>query len=311
MKKIIYSFLSLFAFAMLLSSCNKDTQAIPEPKAGAMVLLESVSSPLFNALDLSNAKYSGTLRDPRGNVASFDIYARITRNSTTYSDLKFVKTITNVNGTFDITAQEVAAAVGSVVDTAGRAATPATADVTTTLTNATDLQPGDKIDFINRVKDKDGTEYQLSDISANLNGNVGQRSAFDFTAFVACGITAAFTGKYTMKVEGTTTFFAGRFVDGEEVEFVSTDDITRAFNGFTLFGFTDRTIDIKLLCGKTVVLSQSPQLGCGANPVLMYNNPDVDGSYNEADDTTFTIEMVVGGPGCVSEQKGKLTFTKK
>lgn len=305
MKKIIYSFLSLFAFAMLLSSCNKDTQAIPEPKAGAMVLLESVTSPLFNAQDLGNAKYSGVLRDPRGNVASFDIYAKITRNKTTYSELKLVKTITNVNGNFEITAQEVATAVGSVVDTAARPT--GGADVTTTLSSATDLKPGDKIDFINSVKDKDGNEYKLADISANLNGNVGQRSAFDFTAFVACGITASFTGKYKMAVTGVG---AGRFKDGEEVEFASSDDITRNFN-YTLFGFADRSMEIKLLCGDVVVLNQPTGLSCGGPPVTVESSP-TPGKYNEADDSSFVIEITMPeAVGCTAASTATLTFTKQ
>lgn len=305
MKKIIYSFLSLFAFAMLLSSCNKDTQAIPEPKAGAMVLLESVTSPLFNAQDLANAKYSGVLRDPRGNVASFEVYAQITRNKTTYSDLKFVKSITNVNGNFEITAQEVAAAVGSLVDTAARPT--GGADVTTTIANATDLQPGDKIDFINRVKSTDGVEYLLADINANLNGNVGQRSAFDFTAFVACGITAAFTGKYKMAVTGGG---AGRFVDGEEVELTSSDDITRNFN-YTLFGFADRSMEIKLLCGNIVILNQPTGLSCGGPAVTVESSP-TPGTYNEADDSSFVIELTMPeAVGCTSAQTVTMTFTKQ
>jgi hypothetical protein len=187
MKKIIYSFLSLFTFVVFLSSCNKDTQAIPEPKAGAMVLVESVSSSVFNASDLANAKYSGVLRDPRGNVASLEIYAKITRSSSIYSELKFVKSITNVNGNFEITAAEVVAGVATLTDTMGVGTTD---DVAVPLASVSDLQPGDKIDFINRLKTTDGEEVLITDISQNLNGNEGQRSAFDFVAYVSCPFVA-------------------------------------------------------------------------------------------------------------------------
>ncbi|EAY31106.1 hypothetical protein M23134_07514 [Microscilla marina ATCC 23134] len=188
MKKIIYSFLSLVALATLMSSCRKNVSPLPEARAGAMVLLEAVNSSLFDVQDLPNARYTGTLRDPRGNVASMEVYAKITRSTTAFSELKFVKSITNVNGDFEITASEVAIAVGTIVDTLKAGATD---DQTINLTSATDLQAGDKIDFINRVKDKEGVEHQISDISQNLNGNVGQRSAYDFTTFVSCPFVAA------------------------------------------------------------------------------------------------------------------------
>lgn len=312
-----YNFLILIVLIFTFTACNKNTSAIPEIPHGAMVLLDEVKVGLFDAADLTNTAYQGVLRDPVGNVASLEIYAVITRSTNAgllYSERTFIKSLNNVNGAFSISATEVAASVGTLIDTV-------TAPGTTTkipLTTGTDLKEGDRIDFVNQLTTKDGKLVQLSDISQNLNGSVGQKSAFDFTVFVACSITAAFTGDYTLKVTGPGAGWlsineADSRGNPNVFAFTHVDDITRSFT-YTFLDerFKNRVLEIKLLCGKVVVLLQSTETGCGTI-LSLTTNPNKSGTYNETDDSSFTVELLIpANSSCdIDDQLITLTFTKQ
>ena len=312
MKIYIYSFLALVAFTFVFTSCNKDTEAIPDIPNGAMVLLESVSTTEFFFDKISSESISGTLRDVSNNVQSAEFYAQLTRTiasgKTFTSARKLVTTVTDVNGSFSMTTNQVAAALGSIIDNV----TDTTKTTTYTLASATDFVVGDKIEFINQLTTKEGKTVVRDDISPNLNGNVGQRSFFDFSVLVICDIaTDKFLGKYTMSVNSETGSAVGAF-KSEDVTLKASGTAGRVVDTYTFFTDKKRpSFTLTMLCGNVYVYNTSTAIGCSIKKKSIQTGT-TPGTYNLNDDSSFTVNLYLPAvAGCSAEGAVNLTFTKK
>lgn len=191
MNKINYIFYVLILLAVV-SCTDEDLNPHPEIPNGPMVLIDEVVIPVFNVNDIANATYEAKLRDPIGNVASFDINVFITSGGVT-TDTFFVKSITSFPHDLVITAQELVDAVDDLND-------------------VSDFLPGDRIDLVNEIVSVDGQRFTADDQGPDLAGNPGQRSGFKAVTFISCPfVNTDAVGDYTVTNDPFGASWTGEF----------------------------------------------------------------------------------------------------
>lgn len=196
MKTFLWNTLGVLVIAFGLVSCqdeDKDPWKDFTNPNGAMVLLDEVTVPVFDATDLSVATYEAELSDPIGNVASYTIQVSLNGG-----DLFDLKTITTFPHSLVVTGPEMATALG--------------------LTSVADLKPSDRIDFVCTVTSNDGTLFTKADLGDNLFGNPGQRQGYEYTTFISCPFNVAdAVGTYTMSADSYSFPFITPVLTGIEV----------------------------------------------------------------------------------------------
>lgn len=262
MKKIIYSLLAFATVAITLSSCNKDIEAFPTPNDGAMVLLDQVTTPVFNVNDINNAVYAGVLRAPSANVQSIQFKATIFRTTRLFSpDSANVGGPKAISGgadvPFTLTATDLAAAVTRLEmhDADNKSLyDPNDATTFTNISAATDLMAGDRVEITAVVTDDKGQTHNISDISANLT-NPGQRMAYAFTTFVSCPFDQAVSvGTYDVTtLTLATTFGETNLVRTVEAGQSATQLVIRGGMFPTNVGGTDMYINVNANTGQTTI----------------------------------------------------------
>lgn len=283
---------------MMVSSCE-DESLNPLPIDGtsdfASYLTLEVGNIVFDAEDLDNAAFTGTLTERGPGVTSYTINVSLFRSATgVRSDTLPVKTLTSY-GDFSVTAAEVAAALDSTI---------------------ADFEQGDQIDFVCSFTDGTNTwrvDGDDANIGADLFGNPGQRQAFTYTGFIACAIDAAFTGDYEMvQTEGGgDPFFGGPRFKTEIVTVAAPNLIQREWDAnYITFGVDFAII---LLCENVVVPFTASGVGCGG-PGLNWIQEEPLATYDPTDDSSFTIniiENVDNGCGAGVNPGTIITMTKQ
>jgi len=297
MKKLTYIVIGLM---VIVSSC-RDESLDPHPLDGtsdfAPYLTLQVGNIVFDAENLNNAAFTGTLTEQGPGVTSYSISVSLFRAATgVRSDTAFVKTLTSY-GDFSISAAEVATSLDSAL---------------------TDFEQGDQIDFIAQFTDGTNTwrvDGPDANIGSDLFGNAGQRQAFLYTGFVACAIDAGYSGDYEMVQTqgGGDPFFGGPRFKTEIVSLEAPNLIQREWEAnYVTFG-VDFTVF--LLCDNVVVPFTASGVGCGGPGLNWIQDDDFGlGSYDPSDDASFTIniiENVDNGCGAGVNPETIITMTKQ
>jgi hypothetical protein len=83
--------------------------------------------------------------------------------------------------------------------------------------------------------------------------------------------------------------------------------------GFTMYGaFTNRQINILLVCDNVIVPNQIPGLACGAVPVLMNTAVSGAGTYNPDNNASLTFSIDYLNPACSGGGEGcTMTLTRQ
>jgi hypothetical protein len=199
-------------------------------------------------------------------------------------------------------------------------------------TNNSDLNGGDRFVFSNKTTLTDGRIYPSTTVNGNSNvsTSIQNNSATEsfsvgWTTYVACPINANFSGDYDLSPEICSIVYddgAGNPLNGTgpgpggitgPVKLTSLGRPIYSMTGFTMFGFTNRTINILLVCDAVLVPNQIPGLSCGAGgSVLMNTAVSGVGIYDPDDNSTLQIRIDYPNPGCSGYGEGCLmTLTRK
>ncbi len=169
MKRLI-NFLPVIAiFTLLLHSCeDNETSPLSVPADGVFVTVDIIN-PVIDVTDIANSSYSGTLKDPVGNVASHTFSVRkVTGTSATdYAD---VYTTTSFPSDFSLKASDIFTALGL---------------------NVSDVLPGDRFDFVGTSVGVNGSITTYNSLNADLKAETGQKQAYRLTTYISCPFVSA------------------------------------------------------------------------------------------------------------------------
>lgn len=125
---------------------------------------------------------------------------------------------------------------------------------------------------------------------------------------MVCPVSSPFTGNYT--VTDDCELFNGTAVLTTVAGNPTQRDFGAGWDTFPGIGFA-----FDLTCGRIFVANQSIGLGCGGGNNVNVVTSDVEdlgpGTYDDLDDSEFTINVYYSNPGCFGGFDCTLTFTKQ
>jgi hypothetical protein len=285
MKKSIFRYAVLLAWALIFSCKEEDEIRFPEFQDGPNVRIQiDPNKSFFDFQDRENTYLGYGLYSENKDLDKVEILVQYLPVGGTPSAQLVAKTYTQA----DIDANNGALPTEKI----------SLVDMATLFGKAVlDFQGGDQFKFNNRTTMANGTVYPSATVGGNLNvtsdlsASAATTSYTDnFSAIVGCPVTAAFTGDYNLKVitAGVNTLAppAPRYKEAK-VTISAVNPITRSFT-IGYLGF-DRPFTFILLCGN-VTVNLSSGLSCSGN-ALVWTTP-TPATYDPNDDNTFDIVML-------------------
>jgi len=160
----------------MVSCEDQEKNPLWEPEQAPYVLID-IENPVFDVTDIENSTFGGNLSAPAENVASFEVSARRVSGGET-SDVISVYTTTTFPASFQLTAPEIATALGI---------------------DPSELLAGDRFDFFAESIGTDGTVVNYNNLAPDIQSEPGQRQAYRLSAFIACPFNQAdMIGTYTI-----------------------------------------------------------------------------------------------------------------
>ncbi|UII27081.1 hypothetical protein LVD15_01260 [Fulvivirga maritima] len=175
---------------------------------------------------------------------------------------------------------------------------------------------GDYMEFFNTTTLTDGRVFPSETINGNLNVPPGivnsaatQIFSVGWTSFVACPLPVNYEGTYNVVL---TSGCADGFVpdDGPSgtVTLTQENGPIYTLSDFTVFGFDGRSVEVLFICGRVLIINQSPGLSCGTADVVYNTSVLGAGTYDpEAEELSFSLiydsVTACGGPfeGCENQ----------
>lgn len=193
MKKLNLKTWSILIITLVIGLGCEDLDKSPLPvvKDGAFITL-TPSNLILDVTDLENTAITGTLKDPVGNVAAYNLQVRHTPNGGDSSGWVDVYSTTTFPAEMSVNLNDLGNALGLQL---------------------ADFSPGDRFDFNASTTDLDGNVTTYSDLNIDLQGEVGQLQSYQFVSFISCPFNQAEAiGTYTISdpdgfaLNGVTTF---------------------------------------------------------------------------------------------------------
>ncbi len=163
---------------LFIAGCESDY--VPPHEQGLDApFVQWVTSPVFSViLGEGTPKFTGELRAPSDNVTEYNVYVGLSNTASGDVPSTYVKTMSTLPGTLEITVDEIASALGVSVD---------------------DIVPG-TIANIEATTKREGDDTEFT--SADLNGdmfNPAMKQAFQYSIFFVCSwVQAEAVGEYTI-----------------------------------------------------------------------------------------------------------------
>jgi hypothetical protein len=306
MKKIYYSMILLAV--VILAGCEKQEEFGLEQSDTGFNFRMIPDNRAFNLAD-ANPKVNFTMYSETGNIRKVNIVVELfqflNNARTSRFNLKEIDgaTLTN-DGTskVSISLSEFAEAVGVDVGELGGG------DVFT-IYNVVELTNGNVYPDTIKLGGKDfiNTENAFY-TSGNTTSYTGQ---LNFP--MVCSVSSPFTGTYAVSDD------CGMFSGNVTLTAVEGNPTQREFAGkWTLPGccsFDGIGFAMDLVCGRVFVATQSVGLQCSAGNAVDVETSDIEvlgpGTYDDLDDSEFTVNVFYSNPGCVGGFDCTITFTKQ
>ncbi len=294
-KKLPYiTFTVMVAFLASCEDDDKDPLVIEENQenfAPYVRIVVDASTPVIDATQLSSDVFISVVDDPNDNVASWQIGVRqITSSNDTVpapvdgEDVyATIGTITSFPSEFNLTGDEIAATLGIP---------------------ASNIQPGDQIQFDAVSTGTDGSTLTFADLGGDLAGQFEQFQAYNFTQFVGCPfVQADAVGTYDVVAHRFDGFFGPQGATREVIAGGADNEYTIVGGALPLDGADDLTVSVD--AGSGVVLG-------AANADDVHFNTFGPASYGTVAGFTFScvgfIDLDITSPGFI---RNDLTMQKQ
>jgi len=309
MKIFKNSFIKLFAFLMLATSCTDFVEPnIPYATfdTGAYLRTISRTSTTFNFFDLSNSKFDITVeavdaQDGRS-VESVDVRVRHRRLVAGVGNV-FIPAAGAGGAVNDVSVKTLTAADFKTNDQSRflraniqLSATEILAKVGLT---AAQINGGDAFEIRLTLRDNKGRVFNDVNASGDVKGGAFFSSPFLYPVAVVCPVATAYAaGTYSLKqtAGGADPFFGNstRFVEENVTLAAVTGNATRrVFNVKYLGGFVTRPFTIEFSCGNVIKPKESAGVGCAAGTSISWVSDNANlAAYNPTDDKTIVINFV-------------------